>query len=110
MKEAKRQKLKQSGWAVGSAAEFLGLNDEEAAFLEFKRALATSLKKRRLARRMTQVQLAKLLGSSQPRVAKMESGDRAVTLDLLVRALLALGASRRELARLFDSPKRRQAA
>jgi predicted XRE-type DNA-binding protein len=110
VRSARRQNLKQAGWTAGSAAGFLGLRPEEAMFLELKLALAASLKKRRLARRMTQAQVAKLLGSSQPRVAKMESGDRAVTLDLLVRALFALGASRRELARLFDSPKRRQAA
>jgi predicted XRE-type DNA-binding protein len=110
MKKAKQQKLEKAGWAVGSAADFLRLSDEEAAFVELKVALSTNLKKRRLARRMTQAQLAKLLGSSQPRVAKMEGGDRSVTLDLLVRGLLTLGVSRRELARLFDSPKRSQAA
>ena len=59
---------------------------------------------------MTQVELAKRLGSSQPRVAKMERGDRSVTLDLLIRSLLALGATRRDLARILDTPKRKRAA
>ena len=33
--------------------------------------------------------------SSQSRVAKMEAGDPSVSLDLLIRALLVLGISRR---------------
>jgi transcriptional regulator with XRE-family HTH domain len=41
-------------------------------------------------------EVADLIGSSQSRVAKMEAGDPSVSVDLLIRALLALGA------RLFD--------
>ncbi len=48
---------------------------------------------------LTQIQLASLLGSSQSRVAKVEAADTSVSLDLLIRSLLAMGASNRELAR-----------
>ena len=48
------------------------------------------------------VDLAKLLHSSQSRVAKMEGGDPSVSIDLLVRSLLALGASSRDLARAIS--------
>jgi transcriptional regulator with XRE-family HTH domain len=45
--------------------------------------------------------MAQLLGSSQSRVAKIENGDTSVSLDLLIRSLLALGATRKELARMI---------
>jgi transcriptional regulator with XRE-family HTH domain len=50
---------------------------------------------------MTQEQLARLLKSSQSRVAKMELGDPSVSLDLLVRSLLAMGTSRKNLVRML---------
>ena len=53
--------------------------------------------------RLTQADLAKLLRSSQSRVAKMEIGDPSVSLDLLVRSLLALGASTIELSRIISA-------
>lgn len=40
-----------------------------------------------------------MIHSSQSRVAKMEAGDPTASLDLLVKSLLAMGASRRDLAR-----------
>ena len=110
MKKTKRRRLETAGWKVGTAADFLGLSKEEAAFVEMKLSLSRSLKKRRQTRRLTQAQIAKVIGSSQSRVAKMEAADPAVTIDLLVRSLLALGASRRELARIIGAPVRRSAA
>jgi transcriptional regulator with XRE-family HTH domain len=50
---------------------------------------------------MTQAGLAEQLGSSQSRVAKMEAGDGSVTVDLIVRSLLAIGATPGEIARLI---------
>ena len=110
MKKSKKRRLEASGWTVGSAKEFLGLSEEEAAFVDLKLVLADHLKRRRVQRGLTQTELAKMLDSSQSRVAKMESGDGSVTLDLLVRSLLAVGATRREIARLIAAPKRRTAA
>ena len=101
MKTAKRKRLVANGWAVGTARDFLGLSDEEAAFVELKLALAEGLKQRRLKEGLTQSQLALKLESSQSRVAKMEAGDRSVSLDLLVRSLLAVGSTPRDLARLI---------
>jgi transcriptional regulator with XRE-family HTH domain len=98
------------GWAVGDTREFLGLAEEEAAFVELKLALADNLKQRRLKRGMTQTQLARRLESSQSRVAKMEAGDRSVTLDLLVRSLLTVGMTRRELAKVIATSARSRAA
>jgi DNA-binding XRE family transcriptional regulator len=110
MRAAKKKRLAARGWAVGDAREFLGLTEEEAAFVELKLALADKLRKRRLKRGLTQTQLAKRLESSQSRVAKMEAGDRSVSLDLLVRSLLTVGVTRRELAKVIASSSRPRAA
>jgi len=99
MHKMKRAKLQARGWAVGSAEEFLGLSAAEAAVVELKLALSASLRTRRRAQKLTQAALAKRLRSSQSRVAKMEAGDRSVSLDLLVRSLAALGATPRDIAR-----------
>lgn len=99
MDKAKRRRLEAAGWAVGSAADFLKLTDEEAAILELRLRLSDSVRRRRAQLGLSQQAVAKRLGSSQSRVAKMEAGDPSVSLDLLVRALLALGATRRDIAR-----------
>ena len=102
MRKAKRARLEVAGWRVGSARDFLGLSEEEHAFIELKLALAESVRRRRQKQGLTQTQLAKVLESSQSRVAKMEAGDRSVSLDLLVRSLLAMGTTKRELARMIS--------
>jgi DNA-binding XRE family transcriptional regulator len=106
MKKTKRAGLEAAGWRLGTVRDFLGLSEEEAAFLEMKLALAKSLRKRRERKRLTQSELAELIESSQSRVAKMEAGDRTVSLDLLVRSLLAMGTTKRELARIISAPRR----
>ena len=88
---------------VGSAEEFLGLTKEESEFVELKLALAKGLTKARRRKKMTQVELAKLVKSSQSRVAKMEAGDPTVSMDLLVKSHLALGTRRKTLARMMSA-------
>ena len=83
--------------------EFLELSSEEVAYIELKLRLSASLRERRKRRKLSQVQLAELIESSQSRVAKMEGGDPSVSIDLLIRSLLTLGASKRELARVISS-------
>ena len=101
MDERKRKRLEARGWKVGSAKELLRLSDEEEAYIELRLKLADGLKARRVDKGLTQVQLARAVQSSQSRVAKMEAGDPTVSLDLLVRSLLALGASNTELAKII---------
>lgn len=110
MKKSKQQRLKKAGWKVGTAQEFLALSDEENALIEMKLALANSLRGRRLAQSMTQGELAKELGSSQSRIAKMEMADSTVSIDLLITGLLALGASRSEIGRVVGRKKTTPAA
>lgn len=101
MKRSKKARLIAAGWKFGDAADLLGLKPQEIALIEIRLALARELRRRRASMRLTQVQVAKLLRSSQSRVAKMEVADRSVSVDLLVRSLLALGATRVELGRLL---------
>jgi len=102
MQQSKRKALKEKGWKLGTAADFLSLSDEEVAVIELKLALGNALKARRQKKRLTQAALAKAISSSQSRVAKMEAGDPSVSLDLLVKSMLTLGASRREVARVIS--------
>jgi DNA-binding XRE family transcriptional regulator len=101
MRASKKAKLSGRGWKVGDTKEFLDLSSEEAALIELRLKLAEGLKARRKRKRLTQQDLAAAVQSSQSRVAKMESGDPTVSLDLLMRSLIALGASRRDLARII---------
>jgi DNA-binding XRE family transcriptional regulator len=98
MDAAKQVKLQSAGWQISTADDFLGLTTEESELVEVRLRLSRALRGERERRHVTQAVLAKKLGSSQSRVAKIEAGDPSVSLDLMVRALLTLGASRRELA------------
>ena len=110
MTNTKRKKREAKGWKFGDVQDFLELSDEEMAFIEMKLALGRSLKERRKRKGLSQVALARLINSSQSRVAKMETGDASVSIDLLIKSLLALGASRRELAKAIEQSKQRVAA
>ncbi len=101
MRASKRKKLESRGWRVGDAKEFLNLSDEESAYIDLRMKLAHGLKARRSSKGLTQTELAKALRSSQSRVAKMEAGDPTVSLDLIVKSLLKLGASNREVAQII---------
>ena len=87
------------GWTLGSAESFLGLTSEESTYIEIKLSLARELKNARLKKGLSQTALALKLGSSQSRVAKMEGADSQVSLDLIVRSLLATRKRPREIAR-----------
>lgn len=99
MRKQKRAKLRAAGWAVGSVKEFLGLSEADAVLIELKMGLSRSLRERRKQSGLSQVQLAERLHSSQSRVAKMEAGDPAVSMDLLVSSLLCLGATSADVAK-----------
>ena len=92
MDQAKRERLEAKGWKVGSVSDFLELTAEESVLVEIKLALSQNLKERR-QRLMTQSELASKMSSSQPRIAKAENGDASVSIELLIRAMLATGAT-----------------
>ena len=98
MDRAKLERVRAKGWKSGSAAEFLGLIEGEAALVEMKVSLSDAVRRSRKRHGITQVDLANRLDSSQSRIAKLEAGDPGVSLDLLVRAALAAGAKKSEVA------------
>jgi DNA-binding XRE family transcriptional regulator len=103
MDAKKRARLESAGWTVGDAGDFLKLTLVERALVEIRLALGRSLKAQRQKKHLTQSALAKRLGSSQSRVAKMEGGDASVSLDLLIQALLALDATLKDVAKVVAS-------
>jgi DNA-binding XRE family transcriptional regulator len=98
MDRLKKERLESQGWRVGTVAEFLELTPEENALIEIKLALSRSLKARR-QKVMTQTELANKIHSSQPRIAKAENGDGSVSIELLIRAMLATGATIQEIGK-----------
>lgn len=106
MRASKRKRLEANGWRLTSAEEFLGLTREELAFVEMKLALADAVKAQREKSHLSQVELAARMKSSQSRVAKIEAGDPSVSLDLLVRAVLSAGATKKEVARALAASAR----
>ena len=102
MKTPKKKRLESKGWQVGTVREFLNLSPEEVAYVELKLVLSKNIQEYRRKKQLTQEELARRLRSSQSRAAKMEAGDPSVSIDLLVRSLLALGASRKRLAEMLS--------
>jgi len=91
MNATKQKKLEAGGWSVGSAADFLGLDEAEEAIVEMKLSMASRVKTLRRKKGLTQRELAEHIRSSQSRMAKLETADRSASLELYVRALVSLG-------------------
>lgn len=105
MDKVKRQKLEQKGWKVGDASDFLELSPEETAFIELKLALSKQLKELRKAQNYSQETVAKKIQSSQSRVAKMEACDAAVSIDLIIKTMISLGATNQDIAQVIANSK-----
>jgi DNA-binding XRE family transcriptional regulator len=101
MNPTKRARLAAKGWRVGGIEELLELPPDAAAYIELKLLLTEKLLEHRRVKQLTQLQMAELLGCSRSRMTQIENGDASVSLDLLIRWLLALGATRQELARMI---------
>jgi DNA-binding XRE family transcriptional regulator len=105
MKKTKREKLAKLGYRITTTQDFLGLSDEDMALIDLKISLIHKLKETRARKRITQEQLARLIHSSQSRIAMLERGRPDVSLDLICRALFALGVSRLELGKAIVTPR-----
>ena len=101
MDSKKKKRLEAQGWVFGDAADFFGLTPEEARLIDLKLALRACIKEERTKRKVTQEDLAKAMGSSQSRIAKIERGDPAVTVDLLLKALMVLGMSNKQISKII---------
>jgi predicted XRE-type DNA-binding protein len=101
MTDAQRQRLEADGWRFGNFNDFLGLTDAETKLVQIRVAAIQAIRRRRDEMGMTQAELAKVIGSSQPRVARALAGAPDVTLDLLLRMLFTVGGSVQDL---IDAP------
>jgi predicted XRE-type DNA-binding protein len=98
MDPIKRQKIEAAGGKIVTVAEFLDLSPEEMEMIEIRLSLSKSLKKLRQQEQLSQQKLADNINSSQSRVAKMEAASPSVSIDLLIKSLLSLGATRADIA------------
>lgn len=110
MRRDKKRRLERAGWRVSDAADFLRLDAQEQRFVELKLALAAGVRRLREHRGLTQGALAKRLGSSQSRIAKLEAGDASVGFDLMIRSLINVGAGPAEIANIIRKAQEHQAA
>lgn len=103
MDKKKREKLEAKGFKITSVAEFLELTPDETAIIEIRLDLSKALKEYRTKSKLTQGEFAKKLKTSQSRVAKMEAGDKSVSLDLLIKNLLKSGFDRKGLSEIIQA-------
>jgi DNA-binding XRE family transcriptional regulator len=101
MKPEKKLRLEAARFKLGSADEFLALSSEESALVSLRLSLAEQVRQRRLRLHYSQAELARRIGSSQSRMAKLEAAESDVSLDLLFRALLATGAKMRDVGKVL---------
>jgi len=99
MKLSQRKRLEAAGFKGVTIQELLHLSDEDMALIDLKIRLVTMLKAAREAKGITQQKLAKLMASSQSRVAKLEGACADASLDLICRALFAVGVTSREIGK-----------
>ena len=102
MDKLKIKRLETKGWKIGTVKKFMELTPEEAALVEIKLALSLNLKVRR-QNLMTQTDLANKIHSSQSRIANAENGDASVSIELLIRAMLATGATPQDIGQIIAS-------
>jgi hypothetical protein len=88
----KRQKLEAAGFKVTTVAKFLDLSPEEMEMIEIRLSLSKLLKQFREKQK-----LAENLNSSRSQVAKMDASDTDGAIDLLIKSLLSLGATRADI-------------
>jgi len=102
MDKKRKQQLEEKGFRVGSTADFLELTPEEETYIDIRLDISNMVKNQRAKRGWTQEQLARAIGSSQSRIAKLEGGDPGISLDLMIKALLRLGTSKKQIGKLLE--------
>ena len=109
MGEAARERLPADGWKIADVQDFIGLRDDEVVYIDLCSRLRAAVRARREGAGLTQHALARRLGATRTQVARMESGHPSASIDLMVRALLASGATLADVAEAI-APERRAAA
>jgi ribosome-binding protein aMBF1 (putative translation factor) len=102
--ETKRQRL------AGMTADERAEHDRRDAAVRLALAVGDAVRYRREELGLTQRQLAQMMGTSQPKVSRLEAGEDNVTLATLQRAAQALGVDPAALLARPDvtpTPRRR---
>lgn len=103
MNKTQAQRFERAGWKIGTAGQLLELTAAEQALIEMKLRLGDAVRALRTRNRLSQSALARLIGSSQPRVAKLENRHPEISLDMQMKAIFAARpAARRELGALIS--------
>ena len=74
MRKQKENTLEEKGWKVGSVKEFLGLSNEESAYIELKIKLPAGLRQRRQQKGLSQLDLTRK--TSVESIACRQDGSR----------------------------------
>jgi len=98
MEEFERRLAEAGVVTYDDARDWLGFSEEEKAMSDMRIAAARAVEARARAAKVSQRELARRMGTRQPAVSRMLSGAGSPTFETLFRAMLALGADRREIA------------
>ncbi len=101
MDKDKQAKLASKGWKISTVNDFLDLTHAEAVYIELRLALSQNLKQRQTQKQLTSSQFAQLLNANHSQIEKLETGEASISLDFLIRSLLTLGATVKELAEIM---------
>ena len=101
MKATKKKALESAGYNMTNAAEWLGLSPQEDAIVNMRVNFAMEIERICKEQGITQKALAEKIGTRQSGVARMLNNPSKVTLDHLIRTLLALGTPSKRIASLI---------
>jgi hypothetical protein len=102
--QARRGDLSGSAWQCGGVGDFLGLTRQQADLAAVRVRLGERLMRLRWQHGWIQTEMAARLHASRATVSRMESADISVSLDAMIRTLLELGLSPRQLGFAIAGP------
>jgi len=102
----RKRRLEAAGFRFGTVGELFGLTEAEEELIEMKVAVAEAIHDLREAHSLSQADLARLMGTGQARVSKLERSAESTSLDTLFRCMLLLGATRQDLAKAISHSAR----
>ena len=93
MDEAKRAALAAAGFVPVEISDILRLTPAEEAMIATRLAIRDAVRDLRKSSGLSQAELAKAMGSTQSKVARIETVAVGVSLDLMLKALYTLGGT-----------------
>ena len=105
MDAATKVRLEAVGFRETTVQELFGLTPVENELIETRLALSRVIKQLRREQHLTQKALAERLSSDQGNVSKAETSDPTISIEWMLNAAFALGASRKQVGQaLCSSP------